>query len=352
MEKKILIIKIGAIGDIMLTMPFIKVLKKYIPCQITYLTLPYSKELVKDNPYITNIFTFNPFIPKIKKVKEAVKFLFLLKKQDNFDEVINLNRSLYSYLLAGYFFKSKRIGFKRDLWDIFLTKKIEFNCTKHEIYRYQDLLNLYGIEERDSQPCLYLSFQDEAFAKAFFKEYNLNPEEDKIIGIHPGGGINPGTVMLTKRWPISFFIELIKYIVNDLKFKVIVFGSKSEEFLAEEINKRLKNKKIIIATGKTKTIKSAAALIKYCKGFIGNDSGLLYIAWALDIPTLGLYGPSEPKLLAPIGEKHKYIKKDIPCSPCYHPATVHRRKFLECKRAICMELIKPEEVYPIVSRLF
>ena len=114
-----------------------------------------------------------------------------------------------------------------------------------------------------------------------------------------------------KVWPSKNFVKLIKIILKEKEFgkkKIIVFfGSSKDLKNTNKIIKHLKKIKVKNFCGKLNLIEVAAHL-KKCKIFIGNDSGLMHIASASHIPTLGLFGPSQESRYAPRGNNAYYIR--------------------------------------------
>jgi heptosyltransferase-2 len=121
---------------------------------------------------------------------------------------------------------------------------------------------------------------------------------------------------------------------------VILFGCKGERNIVERI-KSFGAENFTDAVGKTSLLE-AVALIKRCNLFVGNDTGLLHFAAIEGIPTIGLYGPSDPALVGPYGERVYIIFKKVKCNPCNK---VHPR----CKVNACMERIGVEEVYEVIK---
>jgi ADP-heptose:LPS heptosyltransferase len=76
------------------------------------------------------------------------------------------------------------------------------------------------------------------------------------------------------------------------------------------------------------------------------DTGALHIAAASGSPVIGLYGPSDPRKWSPYGEKHTFIYKNFPCSPCNIPLY---GKTPDCKDPRCMKEIEVEEVIKVIE---
>jgi ADP-heptose:LPS heptosyltransferase len=95
-----------------------------------------------------------------------------------------------------------------------------------------------------------------------------------------------------------------------------------------------------------------AALLKKCCLFIGNDSGPLHLAAALNVPTIGLFGPTAPRQFYPYKSiKHTFIYKNLPCSPCYRFGGGVWQYFPRCSKAYCMEEITIWELIFLVKQM-
>lgn len=96
---------------------------------------------------------------------------------------------------------------------------------------------------------------------------------------------------------------------------------------------------IVSFIGKT-TLRESAALMHFCSILITNDSGLLHLAASINTSSISIFGPTAPWDKAPIGGKHKFLYKQLPCSPCYKYG-----EFSECSHITCLQSITPEEVF-------
>src|SRR5262249_46287935 len=121
---------------------------------------------------------------------------------------------------------------------------------------------------------------------------------------------------------------------------IVLFGSAAEAQMIREMSSGLKGK-ISLAAGKT-SVKQVAALIEQCDMLVCNDSGLMHAAVAVGTPVTAIYGPTDFRRTAPIGDLHTVIRHEMPCSPCFklegddavHACTPHN----------CLMTIGPEEV--------
>ena len=121
--------------------------------------------------------------------------------------------------------------------------------------------------------------------------------------IHPGaGGALADWQGSAKRWPIGQFIELSRRLVGELNATVLVFGGPDEEALQEtgSFDPRRSPAGLLAVN---ESLKHTAALIRACDLMISNDSGLMHVAAALGVPTLGIFGPTNPSRTAPYGPR-------------------------------------------------
>jgi lipopolysaccharide heptosyltransferase II len=152
--------------------------------------------------------------------------------------------------------------------------------------------------------------------------------------------------MRWKQWPIERYRQVIERLLSDrADAQVVLFGSPSEVEMISEMARGL-GQRVSIAAGKT-TVKQAAALIEQCDMLVCNDSGLMHAAVAVDTPVVAIYGPTDFRRTAPIGDAHRMIRHDLACSPCFKlegDEQVHL-----CPHHDCLMTITVEEVYETIK---
>ncbi|HNZ30073.1 MAG TPA: glycosyltransferase family 9 protein, partial [Candidatus Goldiibacteriota bacterium] len=165
-------------------------------------------------------------------------------------------------------------------------------------------------------------------------------------GLFPGGGKNPGTVMVTKRWPVSGFAALID-MLKEKNITPYILGGEIDTDVAEEIIKLSPDVRFL----KTADLKQLAYVISKMDVFVAGDTGPLHMAAALGVKTIGLFGPSSADLVGVRGKNSVNIWQKEKCSPCYIPETVHKKEFLKCTDNICMKNISAETVSAEITKL-
>ena len=302
--KKILLFKIGSIGDVLMTTPLVRQLRKEFPkSEIVYYVGKYSAPVLVGNKNVSRLVPFDQSIFIKKNLFKAVKLRNEIKKQ-NFDVAFVLDK----HWAFGAFIKScgipVRIGFDRDGEGKYHTHKIIYKQVQHEITYYLSLLETIEIKpSNDTQMDLHLSKKDTSFADNFFKK---NKFSRKVIGITLGGGTNPGAVHHFKRWSTDRYIELVHNLAG--QYKILLLGGPEDKELNENIIKFMKNKNII--NGANDDIKKSAALMKKCSVIVCNDSGPMHLASAVNNRIVSLFGPTSPERLRPLHEESIAIWHD------------------------------------------
>lgn len=338
--QKILIIRAGMLGDVLMSTPLVSsIRKRHSKAEIHYLVGEWSKSALQGNKDIDRLVTFDDSIIFERRFFKVLGLIKRLRKE-RFDLCIVLDKSYLWNIFAFLTGSKTRIGFNRG-WEGFLNNKnVDFDGSKYELDYYIELARLMGIKP-DNDIKLIPSKSDEKFAESAIKKYHL--KNKILIGIAPGGARNPGQEMAVKRWPKERYSELINKLSKNKQIAVILFGGKEDISLAGDIINKAKGS-IINLTGKS-TIPESAALIKRCRLFITHDSGLMHLAAAVKTPVIALFGPTPSIRFAPKGSV--VIKSHLKCSPCYDMYGNYKK----CEKAKCMESITVNEVESAINSI-
>jgi lipopolysaccharide heptosyltransferase II len=218
---------------------------------------------------------------------------------------------------------------------------------EHEIERYIDLVTAVGARRMTAgaaETFIHLTEEDRAFARQFLENGAAATTSGAIIGFQPGTSLS----MRWKQWPIERYRDVISRVVADNPdAQIVLFGSPLEETMIREMARGL-NGRIYLAAGKT-SVKHVAALIERCDLLVCNDSGLMHAAVAVGTPVVAIYGPTDYRRTAPLGERHTMIRHELPCSPCFKlegDDQVHA-----CTHHDCLMTITPDEVFDTIAGL-
>ncbi|MCX7641903.1 MAG: lipopolysaccharide heptosyltransferase II [Elusimicrobiales bacterium] len=337
MEKRILVLRYRFIGDTILTVPFLRNLRYSEPsAYIAWVVAPISSEVVKGIPYADELIYWDPETIHAdctgihKTLKSKIDFIKMLREK-KFDKVYILKRSLSSAIMAYLTGAKERIGFDTEGRGFLLTKKVKYRHDQHEVQNFLDVLRADGIKVKDDYLEAWLSNEEKVFAEDFFKKNNLY---EKTIAIHPFSA-NP-----KRAWHIDNFIE-VSNILGEKGYRTIFFGGKRERDFVDYIKNNAKFSPLLLI-GET-NIRETMAILSKCKALICNDSGIMHLGSALDIPVVAIFGPQSPVKFGPYSKKAKVIYKAFPCSPC------KQKFFKECEPSErmtprCVEAITIEDV--------
>ena len=313
---KFLVIRFSSLGDIIQTTAFVKRLKEIYPnSEIIYATKEEFKEILEGQPYIDRLIG-------LKKGESIIDFARRIGKVHC---IFDLHKNIRSIILS-------------KLLNPACIKRVN----KNTIYRYALVLKLKGIAKifkRDSknniQEQLKLINQKDSQAKPYI-EIQKDKTNKTVVGIAPGAKWQ------TKMWPKEYYREVAK-MLTEKGFYVYIFGSKEEkqtaDFIAEGLNR------VESFAGKL-SIRKTAEKMALCKAFISNDSALMHLANALDIPTVAIFGPTvEGFGFYPQGDVIVF-EKDLPCRPC----SLHGSNRCPKGTFDCLRSIQPEEVYNAVMQ--
>ena len=310
MVKRLLIIRLGAIGDVIMTTALLpKLREKYPEHKIYYLTDKLTTCLIEDNPYINEVLIFQ----ETRRFIEYLKWL-------NFDVIINLQNRLSMTLIVEYLNPREVMGFYGGVDNnVYVTNKaskelldmFSYGRGKHKKTFFEVYCDIVGVDKKNIKP----------FIKVEPKKKHKN------IRI----GIMPGSNWPAKRWGHENFSELTDRLYKkDSKYEVAIIGDTSDSIITNQIIKRCKIKKPKNLTGKY-GLRELIHIINNLDVLVTHDTGPAFIATALDVPLVQIFGPTNPQWS---GTKDS-IKPKINCKGCF--------KYY-CHHQSCMKEIKPEIV--------
>ena len=331
--RAILFIRIDRIGDLVLSTPTIKTLKKSYPkSQLIVLASKANHAVLEENPYVDDTIIYNAqkgFISKIKVIKRLRKY--------NFDLAIDsyAGNELKTALIAHLSGAKEKIGFSNYGREIFFNKyAIEVNKKQHFVDLTLDVLKPLNIKIDEKFPKIYSSEKEWKWSANWIKK--------KITGIKPIIGIHPGAHYDSQRWLIDSFAELTNKLLEDDKYEIIFFGGPDDVELIKRINSQVHKKAIIFISP---NIREFISLLYYCNIFICNNSGPLHIAVATNTPTISFMGPTVKKRWMPLGDIHKVLRIDnLQCIGCNCGSCI-------IKTHDCMRLITPAAVIKNIKKL-
>ena len=321
------------LGDAVLSTPALEVLKNnYAHAHLTVLARETVKEVFQANPAVGEIIT----IPVGRGYRQAGKRL----RGKEFDSGILFTNSFSSALIFYLAGIPRRIGYATDGRSLLLTgrmrrrpdfrKEHQVNYYLHLAEEASDGSGPRQIASAGQKPLIWnvTGVEDER-AEGLLRNAGVSVRHG-LIGINPGA-----TYGRAKRWFPDRFADLGDRISERYGVRIIIFGSSEDRAVADSVVSLMRTKPVNLA-GQT-NLRELAALLRRCALFITNDTGTMHVAAAVRIPTVAIFGSTEPVRTGPWGEGHIIVREGVPCSPCLQK---------ECPRGdyLCFTKITVEDV--------
>jgi ADP-heptose:LPS heptosyltransferase len=301
--RKILVFRQSSLGDIILTLPVVKVLRENYPrAVIDYFTKQPYEPIVKYNPALRNIYSFNNNDDFQKRLKQV--------RAEKYDLIIDLQRNFRSLALSLFNPLAKRVKYKkrRLAREMIVRKPSAKLSVDHTINAYFHTLRKLGIESEPSPPEIFLSDDAREFAEEFIaKSFGKTPPD--IIALCPGAR-HP-----EKMWPWENFKSVAEILLRDESLGLLVVSAPGDS-IPENLD--ISSPRLVPA--RDFEILRVAALLSRCRTALTNDSGLMHLANAAGT---------------------------VFCSPC----SLHGEKPCCQPQKYCFENIDPPQVADIVKNI-
>ena len=307
--KRILVVKLDHLGDVILATPVFSNLQHAYPnAELHALTGTWSRVVLERHPDVKKVLDYNsPAFCRTGQptsLKQALQ-LYQHLRLEKYDLIVELRgdwRTIWFMFgrLAPHRLSraalqiSNRLGFSR------------FSGT-HETTRNLDVLRHAGIPISTQTAIFAITAADEKWTSNLLATHNIDAQSP-LVAIHPGSPIPQ------KRWLPERYAELADWLIAQKRAQVLFVGVEDEVPIVTEIQGLMQSESMSIA-GKT-TLTQLASILHTCNVFIGNDSGPMHLAAAVGTQTIGLYGPGDPTRFAPAGAKCQTIRLKFDCPPC------------------------------------
>ncbi|MBK6877391.1 MAG: glycosyltransferase family 9 protein [Ignavibacteria bacterium] len=340
--KKILIIKLAAIGDSILLIPMLRTLKKSFPrSEITFICTKINYAVAKKTPYIDKVVEIDVH----SYLRSPLKFFKFIKdlRRDKYEVIIDAGQweriNAIMTMLARSDFS---VGFKteRQMKHYGYDSIITHTRTKHELETFLDLLVPLGINitEEDKKLEYFLNDEDFNFAHSFWFKHEL--EDKTVICLHPGCGENGRP----REWAVENYISLGKRLVDyDENIRILITGAQLEEDRCKEIAAGIGRN--TINTAGQFPLDNVVALVKKVKLIVCSNTGMLHIASCVGTKTMGLHGPTNPAKWGSYNKNAVLIQSDKFCSPCLYLGHDYG-----CQAPQCMAHISVDDVFIYIRK--
>lgn len=335
--ESILIVQTAFIGDAILTLPLVQVVKRLFPAApVDVVVAPRTSDLFANHPDIRRVVVYDK-----RGVDRGLGGLLRMNRRlsgRNYSVALVPHRSLRSALLVWLLRIPHRIGFDKSAGKFLLTQTVMYRREVHEIERNLSLLRAMGIALSQKElPSLYPSVQDRQRVDKLLFELEVGNPNNLIA-------IAPGTIWNTKRWLKERYASLAVRL-DDEKFEIVLIGGKEDVTLCDEIQKLSGSLRVYNTAGKL-TLLQSAELIRRCKVLVTNDSAPMHIGVAMGTPVVAIFGATVPAFgFGPVGRFDAVVEtRGLKCRPC----SIHGGEKCPIKTFDCMNDITYERVFETV----
>lgn len=326
--QRILVIKLRAVGDVLLSTIVTKNLRLAFPdAQLDFLTELPSCDVLRGNPYINETLVYD---------KSTMNGASLLRRvrQGNYDMVIDLFGNPRTALLTFVSGARYRVGYdfrwRTHAYNIVVKPR---GALVHNTQFNLDALDVIGVDIQDRNIYFHIAPDDAAYVDEFLGRAQLHGSF--LVGMSTGGS------WYTKRWGLENYAELSDRLVEAYGAAIVLTWGPGQLAEVEKIAAGMKHEAFIPPDT---TLRQLGALLKRCSIVVSNDCGPMHIAAAVGTPVLGIYGPTNPVLQGPFGSQHVTVSKaGLACLGC---------NFMKCPIGHpCMLDLSVDEVMTAVRQL-
>ncbi len=332
---RVMITKYGALGDLVLASASLREIKKEWPKSELYLVTDPKFEDIARHMKADKIIPFSRKNEE-KNILGMLKWILKARRlrTDISIDFQNNHRSHWCNWLTQI---SKRFGLSRKIAKPFLTQSASYasllNQKLNPVRQQFEILKMLSLHPE--YPSLEFEITSDMLDKAECLLKDLfSGKSYTFVAMHIGSSMGS----LSRRWPIEYFIQLSDLIFQKHKLVTVFVGGAEDQVILNNVGELKQYQYSLI--GKT-DIPLLAAILKKAKLFMGNDSGPMYVAHAVQIPVITCYGPTLAKNRFPEG-LGQALQLTLPCSPCYEP-------ICPLKHHACMKELNPEFVYEAVN---
>ncbi len=314
------------LGDALLSLPVLDGLRR---------TFPEAEIVVSAKPSVAGLFALVPgvasVIPDAGRGMAGLAATARRLREASCDLAVLLPNAFGAALLARLAGIPHRVGYARDGRASLLTAAVPLPAGAagwHQVDYYRALLGALGWDEGERRPALAVPEEVSAAADDLLATVLPAGSGRPLLAVAPGAAYGAA-----KRWGADRFAAVAGAIAAETGGPILVLGSAAERHEAEVVARAGRGSAANLA-GQT-TLPVFAALLARARLLLSNDSGAMHVAAAVDVPAVGVFGPTEPRATGPLG-RAAIVRHQVPCSPCrYRVCPIDHP---------CMASITPERV--------
>lgn len=348
--RRILIVRLDLIGDLVLSMVLVRVLKRTYPqAELDLVSVPASARVIEGDPDVARLLGYDPNVWRRPQA---------LVRRQNWRELRDLLDTLHTHdydlaisvfgawaaVLVALSGARRTLGFAREGFAGLMTDSVPGGHwtpgeRRHEVDYCLELARAAGgvVQATDRLPRLYVQEQAWQEVERLLQARGVQPGLP-LVACHVSA--NNGQ---SKRWPVPYWAILLDRLICEEQALVVLTGAPGDLPLVERIITRMHERPLNLV-GQT-SLTQLAALLKRADLLISGDSGPMHMAGAVGTPLVAIHGPTDPALSGPVNQHAVVLRSDLWCSPCYQARDTADCRFFTTQ---CMKDIVPAQVLAVV----
>ena len=303
--RRLLLIRLSSLGDILLMTPLLNLLRTTCPqAQIDVLVKTEYHDLLCAHPGITRLLVFDSRQSLLRTLRSL--------RADRYDLALDLHCTPRSQLLLRGLKAHRKLAYSKRVLRRTLLVRLGWNTLRRmtpvpELYAAP--LRRLGLTGRLGPPTMHLDPESAQMMQAHIARSLPDASHQPLLAVAPGAR------WPTKRWPVERFAAVVHELAREKQATVVILGGPDEAQLARTLGDRL-NVPVINGAG-TLSLMDSAALLSRCRLLISNDSGLMHMATALRVPVVAIFGPTVQEFgFYPFQARAEVVSEPLPCRPC------------------------------------
>ncbi len=327
--RRILIMRLSSLGDIVLTTPVLRLLREHCPAaHIEFLVKTEYQDLLRAHPCVDQVVRFDGRQPLWVTLRSL--------RQRRYDLVLDLHRTLRSRLLYRGLAAQRRCAYSKRTLRRTLLVHLGWNTLRAHTpvpELYTAPLRRLGIAAPLPNTELHLDAQSQQRIEDDLAHTDVGSPGRPLLAVAPGAR------WPTKRWPVARFARVAQILAEQHDAAVVVVGDAHDVPLAQELRQRLQAP--VVDRAGHLSLMETAALLQRCHLLLCNDSGLMHMATALRVPVVTVFGPTVQEFgFYPFQARSRVLSVPLPCRPC------STKGLQRCPRGHhdCMQRVAVEQV--------